>query len=146
MAKFDVRLAGADGKPAAAQGLSWQLVRLETSYQWYATDGRWNFETVTRTRRVADGKLDVAADAPGKVEAKVDYGRYRLEVASADPKGPAASVAFDAGYFAAASADTPDLLDVALDRPTYRPGETATVRLGSRFAGRATVLVVASGA
>lgn len=145
VAKFDLRVVGPDGKSAAAQGLTWQLVRLETSYQWYATDGRWNFETVTRTRRVADGKVDVSADAAAKIEAKVDYGRYRLEVMSPDPKGPATSVAFDAGYFAAASADTPDLLDVALDKPTYRPGETATVRLGSRFAGRATVLVVGSG-
>jgi uncharacterized protein YfaS (alpha-2-macroglobulin family) len=145
VAKFDVRIAGADGKPSAAQGLTWQLMRLETSYQWYATDGRWNYETITRTRRVADGKVDVTADAAAKVEAKVGYGRYRLEVASADPKGPATSVAFDAGYFAAASADTPDMLDVALDKASYRPGDTATAKLGSRFAGRATVLVVAGG-
>lgn len=145
VAKFDVRMVGPDGKGTAAQGLTWQLLKLETSYQWYATDGRWNFETVTRTRRVADGKVDVAADVAAKIEAKVDYGRYRLEVASADPRGPATSVAFDAGYFAAASADAPDMLDVALDKATFLPGETATVTLGSRFAGRATVLVVGAG-
>ena len=144
-AKFDVRAVAADGKAAAASGLTWQLVQLETSYQWYATDGRWNFETVTRTRRVADGTVDVAADKPAQVSAKVGYGRYRLEVASADPQGPASSVAFDAGYFAAASADAPDMMDVALDKQAFRPGETAQVTLGSRFAGRATVLVVGSG-
>ncbi|RXF73684.1 alpha-2-macroglobulin family protein [Hansschlegelia zhihuaiae] len=144
-ARFEVRGVGPDGRGVAQAGLGWQLMKLETSYQWYATNGRWNFETVTRARRVADGKLDISADAPGKVEAKVEYGRYRLEVASADPQGPATSVAFDAGYFAAASADTPDTLDVALDKPAYRPGETATVTLGSRFAGRATVLAVAGG-
>jgi uncharacterized protein YfaS (alpha-2-macroglobulin family) len=144
-ARFDVRVVSPEGQPVAAQGLSWQLMRLETSYQWYATNGRWNFETVTRTRRVADGKLDVGTDAAGKIEAKVTYGRYRLEVASADPQGPATSVAFDSGFFAAASADTPDTLDVALDRPAFKPGETATVTLGSRFAGRATVLVVGAG-
>lgn len=144
-ARFDVRVVGIDGKAAAAPGLSWQLVRLETSYQWYATGGRWNFETVTRTRRVADGKLDATADQPARIDAKVSYGRYRLEVASPDPAGPATSVSFDSGFFAAASADSPDMLDVALDKPAYRPGDTATATLSSRFAGRATALVVAGG-
>ncbi|GLK68743.1 alpha-2-macroglobulin family protein [Hansschlegelia plantiphila] len=144
-ARFDVRVVAPSGKGAAVSGLTWQLVRIESSYQWYATNGRWNFEVVNRTRRVADGKLDVAADAAAKIEAKVSYGRYRLEVTSADPQGPATSVSFDSGFFAAASADTPDMLDVALDKPSFRPGETATVTLGSRFAGKATVMVVGAG-
>ncbi|GBD50691.1 alpha-2-macroglobulin family protein [Methylopila sp. Yamaguchi] len=144
-ARFDVAMVGADGKAVAANGLKWQLLRLETDYQWYASNGRWNFETVTRTRRVADGTVDAAAAAPAKIEAKTAYGRYRLEVETPDPQGPATSVTFDAGFYAAASADSPDVLDVALDKPAYRPGETATATLSSRFAGRATVLVVGAG-
>jgi uncharacterized protein YfaS (alpha-2-macroglobulin family) len=144
-ARFEIRAIGADGKPVASQALSWRLVRIESSYQWYATNGRWNFEIVNRTRRVADGTVDVAADAPARVEAKADYGRYRLEVSSTDPQGPATSVSFDAGYFAAASADTPDMLDVALDKAAYKPGEQAIATLGARFAGKATVMVVGSG-
>lgn len=144
-ARFDVRVVAPDGKGAAARGLAWQLLKVETSYQYYTTNGRWNFEQVNKTRRVADGRLDVAADAAARVEARVDYGRYRLEVTGADPQGPATSVSFDAGYFAAASADTPDMLDVALDKPSFKPGETATVTLSPRFAGRATVLVVGAG-
>ena len=50
----------------------------------------------TRTRRVADGKIDVSVDKAAQVSAKVEYGRYRLEVSSPDPQGPATSVAFDA--------------------------------------------------
>lgn len=144
-ARFEVAIVGPDGASVPAAGLTWQLLRVETSYQWYATNGRWNFETVNRTRRIADGKLDLSGTGPGRIEAKADYGRYRLEVASADPQGPATSVSFDAGYFAGASADSPDMTDVALDKPSYRVGETATATLSSRFAGRATVLAVASG-
>ena len=36
--------------------------------------------------------------------------------------GPPTSVAFDAGCYAEASADTPDLLEIALDKPEYRAG------------------------
>ena len=44
-----------------------------------------------------------------------------------------------------AAADTPDMLDTTLDKPQYRPGEQAQLRIAPRFAGRATVAVVAGG-
>ncbi len=54
----------------------------------------------------------------------MQWGRYRLEVSSGDRSGPVTSVAFDAGFYAEASADTPDLLEIALDKPEYAPGDT----------------------
>ena len=38
--------------------------------------------------------------------------------------------------------DTPDALEVSLDKPRYKPGETAKVHLAPRFAGTALVTVV----
>ena len=53
------------------------------------------------------------------------------------------SVAFDAGWYAEASADTPDLLEVALDKPEYAPGDNMTVAVTARTAGKVTLNVVA---
>ena len=39
------------------------------------------------------------------------------------------------------SADTPDLLEVALDKPDYKSGETMNVAVTARAAGRLTVNV-----
>ena len=52
------------------------------------------------------------------------------------------SITFEVGWSGDASADTPDLLQVTLDKPQYRAGESMKVQIASRFAGKATVAIV----
>jgi alpha-2-macroglobulin len=141
-ATFDVVVVTPTGTALAQKGLRYQLSRIETHYQFYKRDGQWNFEPVKTTTRVADGSLDTAADKPGHLALPVHFGRYRLEVASADSSGPVSSVDFDAGWYVEASADTPDMLEVALDKPGYKPGDTMTIAVTARSAGRLTLNVV----
>ena len=142
-ARFESILLGADGKPAPATGLKWEIVRLDRRWQWYSRDGSWAFEPVTTTRRVAAATVDAAPGAPAKIEARLDWGRYRLEVSAGS--GLVASMVFNAGFWSDDSADTPEALDVALDKRAYRAGDTARVRITSRMAGRALVAVMSSG-
>ena len=141
-ASFDVVMAAPDGKTVAAKGLRYELLKIESRYQWYRRDGRWDFEPIKITRRIADGRIDVEAGTPGRIAAPVQWGRYRLDVSSADPNGPMTSVAFDAGFYSEASADTPDLLEIALDKPEYKPGDAMTVAVTARTAGRVTLNVM----
>ena len=142
-ARFETILVGADGKAVAAKGLQWQLKRLDRRWQWYTRDGSWAYEATTTTRRIASGTVDAAPDAPGRIEAKLDWGRYRLEVS--DGGGIIASVVFNAGYWADEGTDTPEALDVALDKPAYKAGETARVKITTRMAGKALITVMGSG-
>ena len=142
IAKFDVVMVATDGKPMAATGLKWQLLNVESKYQWYRSNGYWNYEPIKVTRRVADGTLDLTAGEPGKISVPVTWGRYRLEVASPDPQGPETTIGFDSGWYAEASADTPDLLEIALDKPEYKPGDTMTVAVTARSAGKVTLSVI----
>jgi alpha-2-macroglobulin len=146
-AGFEVVLLDNEGKRTAASDLNWQLVRLDTNWQWYRRNGQWNYEPVTITRKVADGTLATTAEGDAaRIEARVRYGRYRLEVTSADPNGPAASVAFNAGWYSASGdSDSPEILDVALDRASYKPGDTAKVRLATKQGGKALIAVVSGG-
>ena len=96
-ANFDVAMVAPDGKQIAANGLKWQLLSIESKYQWYRSNGYWNYEPIKVTRRVADGTLDLAPDQPGKISVPVSWGRYRLEVTSADPQGPETTYGFDCG-------------------------------------------------
>ena len=141
-ANFDVVMVAPDGKKLAASGLKWQLLNVETKYQWYRSGGYWSYEPIKVTRRIADGTLDLTADAPGKISVPVTWGRYRLEVASPDPSGPETSIIFDSGWYAEASADTPNLLEIALDKKDYKPGETMTVAVTARSAGKVTLSVI----
>src|SRR5262249_44962276 len=113
-AQFEAIVVGVDGKATPANGLKWQLMRLERRWRWYSRDGSWAYEATTSTRRVAAGTVDAALGAPAKIEARLDWGRYRLEVS--DGAGLASSVAFNAGYWADEGVDTPEALDVALDK------------------------------
>jgi uncharacterized protein YfaS (alpha-2-macroglobulin family) len=140
-AEFDIVMAAPDGKTLARPALRYDLLKVETSYQWYRQNGQWEYEPIKRTERVANGTVDAAADKPARLSLPVKWGRYRLEVSTGEPNGAITSVAFDAGFYADASADTPDLLEVALDKPDYKPGETMNVAVTARTAGRLTVNV-----
>ena len=140
-ADFDVVMAAPDGKTLAESGLHYDLLRVETSYQWYRQNGQWEYEPVKRTERVGNGTVDVTADKPARISLPVKWGRYRLEVSSGAPNGAITSLTFDAGFYAEANADTPDLLEVALDKSDYKSGDAMTVSVTARTAGRLTLNV-----
>ena len=144
--RFEAIVLGPDGKATEAKGLKWELLRLDSRWQWYSRDGSWNYEPVVHTRRIATGSADAAPGAPAKIEAKVGWGRYRLEVSAADSTGLLiSSLVFNAGWFADEAVDSPEMLDVALDKPTYRVGETARIKIDTRMPGRALIAVIGSG-
>jgi len=142
-AGFDVIGLGPDGAPQQMR-VRWTLNRVETRYQWYQMDGRWDWEPVTTRTRVAGGE----AEMPGgrlSLSAPVDWGRYELAIERLDGAYAVASVGFDAGWYAAADASrTPDMLELALDRPAYRPGDEAILRIVPRYPGKALVTVMSN--
>ncbi|HEY5795729.1 MAG TPA: alpha-2-macroglobulin, partial [Bosea sp. (in: a-proteobacteria)] len=141
-ATFEVIMANGDGRRLARPGVKWTLSKVTRNYQWFFQDGRWNFEGVKSTRRVADGEIAVAEGAPARIAAQVAWGNYRLDVTADGPDSTETSVSFSVGYEADKTADTPDVLDVALDKASYADGESLQVRLAPRFAGKATLAVI----
>jgi len=141
-ATFDVVVVGPDGAALTRNGLRYELLRVETRYQWYRRDNTWDFEPVKSTRRVADGQVNTAAGTPGRIALPVQWGRYRLEISSGERDGPVTSIGFDAGWYTEATADTPDMLEVALDKPEYAPGDSMTVAVTARTAGKVTLSVI----
>jgi uncharacterized protein YfaS (alpha-2-macroglobulin family) len=141
-ATFDVVVAAPDGTSIERKALRYELLKIDTKYQYYRRDGVWDFEPVKSTKRVADGTVDVAAAKPGRISVPVQWGRYRLEVSTGERNGPITSIGFDAGWYAEANADTPDLLEIALDKPEYAPGDSMTVAVTARTAGKVTLNVI----
>lgn len=138
-AKFAVIMATGEGKRVAKTGVKWQLSRISRNYQWFFREGRWAYEAIKTSRRIADGEIGTSESAPAEIAARVGWGSYRLEVRSAESES---AHDFAIGYVAEAKADTPDVLDVALDKPAYAAGETMQVRLSPRFTGKATLAVI----
>ncbi|WP_274628270.1 alpha-2-macroglobulin family protein [Arvimicrobium flavum] len=141
-AKFSVIAVDSAGQRKAESSLLWTLVKVERQYQWYRSGSSWNYEPITLTEAVANGSIDAATDREAAISVPVDWGRYRLEIESSDPEGPATSYEFDAGwYVSATSTETPDGLEVALDKNAYAPGEVARLKVSPRFAGEMLVTI-----
>ena len=145
LATFDVVSLDATAKAQPAKGLKWQLLRIEQQYQWYGRNGSWNYEPITYTSRVADGTIDTDGSTPAKLSMPVEWGTYRLEIASADANGPASSVTFNAGWYGGQSADSPEVLEVSLDKASYQAGETAKLRVVPNGAGKAMIAILREG-
>ncbi|MDP5347771.1 MAG: MG2 domain-containing protein, partial [Paracoccaceae bacterium] len=124
--------------------IRWTVNRVETRYQWYQQFGDWQWEPITTRTRIATGEA-VLGDEPLGLATPVDWGRYELVVDTRDGAYAASSIGFDAGWYAPAdTATTPDLLELSLDRPGYRSGDTAMLRIVPRQAGIASIAVMSN--
>jgi len=141
-AKFGVVFVSPQGEKQNRKGLRYELLKLESRYQWYRQGSSWEYEPVKSSTRVADGTVDAIADGPANIEMHPAPGRYRLDVRGEGADGPLTSLTFDVGWYAEASADSPDLLETSIDKAAYASGETMVVNVNARTAGRLTVNVV----
>jgi uncharacterized protein YfaS (alpha-2-macroglobulin family) len=140
VATFEAIAVAPDGARIAGKGAAWSLYQVTNDYQWFNADGRWSYESVKSSKRIASGTIDIGADAPAKFSGRVGWGAHRLDIKTLD--GEETSVAFDVGWSGTAGADTPDNVVVTLDKTNYTAGEEAKLRIASAFAGKATVALV----
>jgi hypothetical protein len=139
-ARFDVIAIDAEGNRVARRSVTWTLVREVTNYTWFQTDGRWRFQATTRDRPVADGTINVGTADPARVARTLGWGTYRLTVRDQEAN-TASSIRFFAGWGGVSEDDRPDRAEVAADKPAYRPGETARLRVRAPSAGQALVVI-----
>ncbi|MBY5356276.1 hypothetical protein HFO94_22560 [Rhizobium leguminosarum] len=139
IANFTVISVKADGQKQETKSLRWKFYSLNREYQWYREGTAWKYEPVYTAEQVSNGSVDATMDG-GKISVPVTWGRYRLEVESPDADGPTSSVEFDAGWFVTStSTETPDGLEIALDKDSYKIGETAKLKVTSRYGGELMV-------
>lgn len=142
-ARFALVAVGPDETPVP-MAVTWELSRVETRYQWYQEYGNWYWEPVSRRERVADGRADLGA-APVEIAGPVTWGEYELVVSQADGGNAATSSRFYAGWYAPADVTaTPDTLELSLDKPAYKVGDVAQLRIVPRSAGTALVSVLSN--
>ncbi len=143
-ARFNLVGVGSDTK-ASAMKVHWEMTRVDTNYQWYQQDGSWNWEPVTSRARVGEGDAVLTADGPTEIAGPVTWGEYELSVARSDGQKAVTSVQFYAGWYAPSDvSSTPDTLQLSLDKPDYKVGDTAMLRIVPRAAGTALITVLSN--
>ena len=143
-ARFNLLAIGPDSAPVP-MAVKWELTRIDTRYQWYQQYGQWYWEPITSRAVVAEGTSDLGAD-PIEVSGPVMWGEYELAVSQADDNGKAeTTTTFWAGWYAPADVtSTPDTLELSLDKPDYKVGDTAMLRIVPRAAGTALISVLSN--
>lgn len=141
-AEFEVAAFDAEGNRIAAPRLHMRLVRERPDWRMVIRERLARYELVWRDEPVEARDLAATAAEPLRVARRLDWGRYRIEVSDGDSLA-ATSVRFRVGFVPTAGlGDTPDMLEVAADKPAYGRGETARVRIEAPYAGLATVMVL----
>ncbi len=138
------QLLAVQGETPVALPVKWTVSRVQYDYQWYQSYGNWSWEPVVSREVVAEGEATLGA-APTEIAAGVAWGTYEVLVTAADGGKAATSMEFYAGWYAPADASaTPDTLELSLDKPAYKSGDTATLRIVPRAAGTALVTVLSN--
>jgi uncharacterized protein YfaS (alpha-2-macroglobulin family) len=146
-AEFEILLANPEGEFLKANGLELTLIRESREYYWeYDPNGGWRNHHSESHYPVHRQSLDIDAGERALLRVPVEWGRYRLEVENPQT-GLKTTYRFTAGWHywrnrSAQQAGTrPDRVTLSLDKPSYREGEVAKLRIEPPHAGDAVVLV-----
>ncbi|HVT33631.1 MAG TPA: alpha-2-macroglobulin, partial [Rhodanobacteraceae bacterium] len=144
-AGFEVIRSNANGDLVAGQHLKATLVREYRDYRWtYDNESGWHFDYTDRYENSETRDLDVKAGETVKFDVPVDWGNYRIEIAD-----PATGLTTKLPFFAGWSWNDdnrgkearPDKVKLALDKPSYRAGDTMKVTVTPPQAGPGVLLV-----
>jgi alpha-2-macroglobulin len=135
---IDWVVLGGDGGPIALEVLEISLHRIEWDWTVQRVDGRAVWKTSERLIPVLERRVEPAG-LEGVFEVRCEqYGRYRLR--ARDPQtGAASEIEWYASDFGDATegnpTSRPGRVEIIMDRPNNRPGETARVLVRGPFPG-----------
>ena len=143
-AGFEIIRVDSSGRRVSAKGLKVNLVREYRNYIWRWNDSAWDYDFTSRFDNISTKTIDLSATSSAKVDFPVEWGGYRLEVL--DPEtGLTSRYPFQAGW----SWDDqnrgldarPDKVKLALDKTSYRTGDTLKVTVTPPQPGKGLLLV-----
>ncbi len=143
-AGFEIIRVDASGKRVPASGLKVNLVREHRDYIWRWSDNAWDYDFTSRFDTITTRTVDVSASTSAKVDFPVEWGEYRLEVLDSET-GLTSRYPFKAGWSwndQNRGLDArPDKVKLALDKTSYKAGDTLKVTITPPQPGKGLLLV-----
>lgn len=141
-ANFEIFTITSDSQLIGKPKLSFVLYEEEYDYVWYRASNDVNFERNIRDKVLSRGEIETKEEKPSALRLPIQYGRYRLEVT--DPEtGMGSSIRFASGWsYAQDHPDRPDLVDLQVDKKSYKTGETLVANIKAPFKGFVNLLAI----
>jgi uncharacterized protein YfaS (alpha-2-macroglobulin family) len=139
-AAFDIAAVAPDGLRTAMKARL-RLVRERPDWRVVMRGNLARYETVWKDAPLETQDIVIPADGLFHFAKRLDFGRYRIEVAQADGLA-ATSYRFRSGWTASDSPDVPDRVDVSANRRSVPVGESVRVHIAPPFAGETTLAVL----
>ncbi|MBL8555872.1 MAG: alpha-2-macroglobulin family protein [Phenylobacterium sp.] len=128
------------GRRRAQEGVTYTLIKEAWTYDWFQQDGRWQWRRSSRDVAVQRGTLNIPAGGSARVQRRLGWGDYRLEMEG--PGGAVSVIRFASGWGEPAKdVDAPDLVRVSAGIKAYRQGDTVEITLKPPYAGEAQIAV-----
>jgi len=139
---FELVRLNQQGEPAPSRNLEVTLEREEYDYYWgYYRGNGWKRDVTISTYPV--NSWNVATDKNGlaKISVPVEWGYYRIVVK--DSSGAVSRYRFRAGWRRddGGKSARPDAVNLVLDKPGYKPGDTVNVDVVSPHAGKGLIRI-----
>ena len=119
VARFAVVALDSEGRRRNVNNISYQIYNEGRSFDWYASDGTWNYKPLQQLRRLGGKALSLGADNDDVIEWPVTAGTYRIDITDADGK-IVARTNFSAGWGLPQESETPGGT-IALDATPTNP-------------------------
>ena len=124
----------ANGKEKKSN-LKYKLIKEESHWNWTtSSSGNWRYYvTYEDIGVIKKGDITTALEPVELALDKLDWGSYRLEIS--DEFGDITSYRFSSGYEESKSKISPDKLPIAIDKKSYKVGDSIKVLIKPKFSG-----------
>ena len=144
VAQFEVMATDTAGNRLAARGLEAVVIREHREYYWEYKNGEWHWGSNSNFYPVDRFSLDIEAGKTAKVNVPVEWGGYRLEIKNPGT-GLTSAYRIWAGWRPESQGqgkmNRPDRVDLTLDKPAYKGGDTAKVTVKAPEGGTGYLFV-----
>ncbi len=141
-ALFEAISVNAEGTPIAGRTLNVEWIKEDRDYHWFYESGRW--KSTYQKFDIPVHQETLTTDQDGKISFKRSFDRwgYFRCVVTDMQTGAASDYTFRVGWWAnAQSPDTPDTLELSLEKQDVAPGDKIKGFIKAPFQGRALVTV-----
>jgi len=142
VAQFDVIAVDANGKRRAENDLYYLVYEEGRSFEWFTSEGHWDYKPLPQHRRVGGGALSLSASGETLVRWPVTTGQYVLEITNASG-ALLARHAFEAGRVAPNPEPQDGVQRLSFTDPAMKLDEGKTNKLALNLAAPAFVSAVA---